>query len=252
MRLPVLVIVLSAAVPLRAAGQPDPAATRARVSALVTAATRHFDAREYRAAAAELRAAIALDPQPRLFYALGQAERLSGECARAIEAYQAFLRTAPTAPQAAAARDNIARCSPAGPDAALGGPGDGARAAPRSPPPGADEPALARGSPWYRDVLGGSLCASGVIALITGGILWAVGADAIDAAPRSATYGEFESQAEHGRALERGGVTTLALGGALVAAGVIRYLLRPARAAPVTIGVTPAPSGGAVVLVRRF
>src|SRR5262249_19678227 len=62
-------------------------------------AVNHFNANEYTAAADEFLLVYKTAPQPALLYNAAQAYRLGNDVPRAIEYYQAFLRTAPEARQ---------------------------------------------------------------------------------------------------------------------------------------------------------
>jgi hypothetical protein len=86
-----------------------PAASSAEAREHLRAGVRHYDIQEFADAATEFRAAYRLDPQPDYLYSLGQAERAAGNCRRAVDAYRAYLRYAPTG-KAEMARKQIDRC----------------------------------------------------------------------------------------------------------------------------------------------
>jgi hypothetical protein len=240
-----VVIVLSA--PLLAAAQPARTPPSELARGLAERAKRHFDAKEYDKAAAALRAALRFEPKPQFMYALAQAQRLGGDCAGAIQSYQQFLGTSPPARQAEAARENITRC-----EAEL-------TARPASQPeavaPGASQPAEAspRRAPWYRDVLGDSLAGGGLALAIAGAAVWGVGRGEAKKANSASTYDAWVSHSDGAMALQRAGVAVLSVGGALIVAGVVRYVLRPARRLerPV-VTAAPAPGGGALLFAGRF
>jgi tetratricopeptide (TPR) repeat protein len=71
---------------------------------------RFYATQQYADALVELRAGYAIDPHPDFLYAIGQAERLSGNCKAASEAYRAYLRTSPPALEASRAQTQIERC----------------------------------------------------------------------------------------------------------------------------------------------
>lgn len=166
------------------------------------AALAEYQAGDYAAAARDFRASYDLDPDPELLYALGQALRLSGDCAGAIEAYSDFLIRLPDDAQASAAREKIQTCeailappAPAKPAANPPRPAHRPIALPLAPPA-----RPSRGS-WLRDPLGGALLAGGVAAAATGSWLWIDG--------------------------DRAGAGGLLIGGGagMVAAAVLRYAL---------------------------
>lgn len=57
----------------------------------------------YDDAVSEFLTGYSIDPAPVFLYALGQAERKKGDCAKANEYYKSFLQTSPGAAQAQAA-----------------------------------------------------------------------------------------------------------------------------------------------------
>jgi tetratricopeptide (TPR) repeat protein len=71
---------------------------------------RLFSTQQYSEAVVEFRAAYLSDPHPKILYTLGQTYRQSGDFAKAVEAYRAFLSTEPDAEHARWARENIERC----------------------------------------------------------------------------------------------------------------------------------------------
>jgi hypothetical protein len=99
-----------------------------------------YGARSYVAAAAEIEAAYAIEPKPELLYMWAQSKRLGGDCRAAVELYERFLATGPSAEERARAQKNIQRCQ-AQPQAAPAAP------APGSPPPGGAAPPAAPASP---------------------------------------------------------------------------------------------------------
>ncbi|MBI5479597.1 MAG: hypothetical protein HY906_12105 [Deltaproteobacteria bacterium] len=222
------------------------------------AATRAFELMDYGQAAEALRAAHRVDPQPRFLYALAQAERLRGDCRAAIRAYADFLATSPPDWQARPARQNIARCQRqlAAATPATRPPSPVATAATSHPATAAAAPPRVvrfMPRPWYTDLVGNTLGVSGVVFLVTGAIVWAVGKDGIDQARAATGYDGFESRVLAGRTKERVGVAFMAAGGALVGAGVVRYLLRPgARRVEVVVSGAPVGGGGSLLVTGRF
>jgi tetratricopeptide (TPR) repeat protein len=76
----------------------------------LTRGLRLYDAQKYADAIAEFQAGYQIDPQPDFLYAMGQAERLNGDCRRAIAAFEAYLRTSPSPKQGASAKEKLAWC----------------------------------------------------------------------------------------------------------------------------------------------
>lgn len=71
---------------------------------------RFYNTQKYAEALGELRAGYQIDPHPDFLYAIGQAERLSGNCKDAALAYRAYLRTQPPELEASRAQTQLARC----------------------------------------------------------------------------------------------------------------------------------------------
>jgi tetratricopeptide (TPR) repeat protein len=242
-----LLAVMVLCAPLVAAAQPARTPPSELARAQADAARRHFDAKEYDKAAAALRAALRFDPKPSFMYALGQAQRMGGDCAAAIQSYEQFLGTAPPARQAEAARENIARCV-----AEL-------KARPATQPlvvaPVASQPAEEgpRRAPWYKDVLGDALCGGGLALAIAGAAAWGVGRAEARKANDAGTYDGWAAHSDGALAMQQAGIAVLSLGGALIAAGVVRYVLRPARRLerPV-VSAAPARGGGALLVAGTF
>jgi tetratricopeptide (TPR) repeat protein len=69
-----------------------------------------YGAKDYRAAFAELEAGYAVDPRREFLFAEAQAQRLAGDCQRAVPLYQRFLATDPSPVQVNAAQVGLARC----------------------------------------------------------------------------------------------------------------------------------------------
>jgi tetratricopeptide (TPR) repeat protein len=182
-----------------------------------------FAARDYRGAIANLEAGYALDPRREFLFAEGQARRLAGDCKGAVALYERFLATSPPTVQANATQIALGRCAQhlaSHPEVVVVSP----PARPLPPPPRA---------PWWQDAWGLRLSIPGAVGLAIGtGFLAAayVARSDADGARSYAAYDDRLSTAESRRTV---GVTALAVGGALLAGGVVRFVLvrREARAA---------------------
>lgn len=210
---------------------------------------------QYDDAIAELRAGLAIDPQPEILYALGQAERRRGHCDRAVEYYQSCLALVKDPVAAAAVKVQIERCNVAQGDnnkeeaEQLPGPDPFAPGAPQpteptpapavppapalqAPPPvQAPAPTTVASAPphrarWQRDALGLSLLGVGVAAAATGGALFGVAESRLNAAADS--YQAY-SDARGASTLRAVGIGGLALGGVLATIGVVRLAIVGAR-----------------------
>jgi len=223
--------------------QPAPAAVtaaehgrRARIA---------YDIQRYGDAAAELRAAYALDPRPEYLYTLAQALRLGGRCPAAVQAYGAYLRTGPTPRQAEYARRNIARC---------GGPRAGAPAADPAHAAILSTPAPARRTsaapPWYADALGLALCGGGVVVGATGGALLWRGREQSQRTNDATTYDEFTDNVG-GERWQVAGAVAASVGALLIGAGVTRFVLRGRREQAALV-LAPGPRRSSIALGVRF
>jgi tetratricopeptide (TPR) repeat protein len=183
-----------------------------------------FEAGRYEDAADAFGEAFAADPDPKFVYAQAQAERLGGDCARAIELYDRFLALDPEPGPAEDARTNRERCRQ---DLERTSPPP----APDPPPPRPkvvtlvhdDAPPAPR--PWHRDPLGGALVGSGLfVAALGTGLL--VGGVTIDrSAADAAVEGDFERDRDRGLAMHRAGIALTAIGAAIVVGGVVRWIV---------------------------
>lgn len=104
----VVLAVAALTVPVRADEAPAPMGTEAR--AHFDAASAAFASKDYAAAARSLEAARRAEPHPDVLYALGQALRLNGNCAGAVDAYRDFLRSKPPEAEAELATRQLQRC----------------------------------------------------------------------------------------------------------------------------------------------
>jgi type IV secretory pathway VirB10-like protein len=238
-----------------------------------------YGQKDYAAAIAEFEAGYAIDARPEFLYAEAQAERMNSDCKSAIGHYQAFLDTLPAPEREAAALANIARCKSdvkeTTPPTATLPPTASAQpappppsAAPAAPPPSAAPPPPAvtapvrqqnqsrsRSEPFYTDVFGDVLVASGVVALGVGGVLYAASVrNENKSQDESTAVGTVDYQA-HGDRTARGSQqrsASVVLGAAgllLVTGGVLHWVLRsPSQ----EVGVVVLPGGAAVSYGRAF
>jgi tetratricopeptide (TPR) repeat protein len=233
----------------------------------IARATRaHKDGR-YADARVELQAAYALDPRPDVLYALGQVNAKLGNCREAVDYYKRFAATQ-SDPQVARVVDQaIAACTalPAPEPAAVAtgrAPSDAARApsAPRvaSPPvapaPVAPAPAATDRAPWYRDTVGGALVGAGVIAAVVGLVEHRSALSDLDAAGdrgRTTTLDRFDELVAGAHQKRTMALVLAGAGGALIGAGVIRFVLHR-EPTEVRVGVAPARGGGVVSYAGSF
>lgn len=223
-------------------------------------AQKRFDEEDYAGAIPELKAAYAIEPNPMLLYAWAQAERLDGDCQRAIELYERFLEKEPAQGQRQLAEANIADC-----EAELADRGEPTPAPttdplvdaeptedlePSAPPDG--EP------PWHRDWVAGTLLGVGAASLIGGGVLLGVGKAEVDSSVDASSEEAYFDQADAGQAKFAAGAVLTSIGGALIVGGIVRLGILRARARKrasagrAAVGVLYGPRGATLVLGGRF
>ncbi|HSD87675.1 MAG TPA: hypothetical protein VLB44_09170 [Kofleriaceae bacterium] len=239
MRLSAALIV---ALGLAAAGEAR-ADKKSSADAHVKAAKAHFDLQEYAEAAAELKEAYRIDPRPAILYALAQAQRMAGDCDKAVTTYRNFLRTHPPADQAKLAEDNIATCTTKPeptpepkpepkpepqpepkPDRTSEAPPP-----PPPPPPPHETPVARDGVPWTHNWAGHLFLAGGVAALAAGTYIALDAQSTIDGIDSATFYDDFlmrAKDADHAKRMRTTGLATAGVGGALIVTGIALYWLR--------------------------
>ena len=208
------------------------AAVAAPADDLLERGLRSYAVGRYDEAIAAFQRGYELAPRADFLYALGQAQRMKGDCRAAAASYRAYLRTSPPERAAAPARQNLERCER---ELANAPPPTTPPATPPSSP-AAVEPAtppavvtVVPAPPRRRardDRAAAVLAGVGGAALVAGGVLWGVGESGARSLADAATYDQF---AAHGHdagafAAERtAGIVAVAVGGALVTVAVARW-----------------------------
>lgn len=196
--------------------QPSPAPER---DPAVVAAELFADGR-YAEAAAAFDAAYQATHDPAFLFGHAQALRFGGNCGGAIELFEAFIATGPPEPDIEEAERVIAACR----DILDQGPTPDPIApaiVPRPvevPPPDRPPPAT-----WPRDITGGVLVGTGLVLAATGAGL--LGGSHALARDRIETEAQYERRQRSVRGLSAGGIAAMAVGGALLVGGVVRWVL---------------------------
>jgi hypothetical protein len=224
-------VVLCAA--LARAEDPPPLGTEA--AAHLERGVRLYETQAYSEAIVEFRAGYLVDPQPVFLYNIAQAERLRGNCKEAVLAYRTYLRTEPLEERRAVVESHIRTCV-----AMLSRPPERP-----APPAAAPPPAPPEHEPWYRDGVGNLLLGAGVAATASGGVLLALAHRRADAAEGAQTFNSFEGRRDAALRYRTASYVAFGVGGALAAAGVLRYALADRRSS--ALSFSPVPSGGALV-----
>jgi tetratricopeptide (TPR) repeat protein len=229
----------------------------------------------------ELQAAYGLDPEPDLLYAIGQVYVKLDKCPDAIKSYEAYLATKP-APQATADTEQaIKTCNakseppPEPPPVAAEPPPPAPPPPPEPPPPPvvtppppvvATAPPAApptstvvvvtppeRTSPWYTDKVGDALVGGGAAAGVVGLILYRSATSALDDAEASKSIDSYRSLVDDAKSKRTYSVVFLVGGGALIGAGIARYVMHGHKARHETqLGMVPDRGGGLVTWSGGF
>lgn len=236
---------------------------KAKAKAHVTRATELHRESKFREALVELKTAYALEPDPKLLYAMGQIHVRLGECEQAIAFYERFLASKPSASSAALAREAIDTCKTNPPPPAIGAaPADEPVRAvisrpvievvmpPQPPPPRTDELRPAR--PWYRDHLGNALVASSVVAGVVSGLVYRSAVADRERADASTSYDAYASLIERAHTKRAYAIGFGVGGAALATAGVLRFVLRDRGASDDGVHIQPSSTGATMAWVKRF
>jgi len=207
---------------------------RPEAAALYARGLERFGAREYPEAIADLEAGYKLEPRREFLFALGQARRLAGDCKGAVALYQRFLATNPPAVQANATQIALGRCAQhlaEHPEVLVVEP-------PPVPPPPPPPPPK-----WWNDPWGLGLTSAGAVGVAVGIGFIAGSYSARSDADAAGAYDLYDGHWSTAESRWTIGVSALALGAALTATGVARFILvrRHLRESerPIAIGVAP-------------
>jgi tetratricopeptide (TPR) repeat protein len=212
-----------------------------QAAALYTRGLARYTARDYAGAIADLEAGYAIEPRREFLFAEAQAKRLAGDCKGAVVLYRRFLATSPPGLQANATQMALGRCAQhlaEHPEIVV--------VRPPAPPPLPPPP-----PPWWRDPWGVGFSTAGLTGVTVGIGFIAASYSARDDAAASRTLDPYNSHWSTAEARLRIGVGTLALGTALTAVGVTRFVLvrrqtrQAAKQIVVTVGAGGLRVGGA-------
>ena len=193
-----------------------------------------YSAANYRAASVELELAYGLDARRELLFAWAQAERLSGNCDRAVMLYRRFLDQAPSEAAAAKAVRLIELCGATGSVTTPTTPGDDIaveRPLPPPPPPQPQpqpqlqlQPQLvahsAVESHWYSDPWVDGLVGVGGAAVVASGVFFVLAHSDDQSADAATVYGDARRFADDANNRRLIGTIAAASGGALVLGGL--------------------------------
>jgi tetratricopeptide (TPR) repeat protein len=224
----------------------------------VEAATELHQRGKFAEALDELTVAYTLDPQPPLLYALGQLNVKLGRCPMAITFYERFIAANPPPDKIALAQRAIEVCKTDPPPPEVGTEPSDPPPPPEPPPPPPDPTpappaAVTTRSAWYADPLGGALVGAGMISLAVAGVQYRAVHTRIDEANAASTYGAGQRLVDRAHTARTLSVVFGAGGVALIAAGVVRLVVRDRGGASAeAVTVAPVPGGAVAVWGGSF
>jgi tetratricopeptide (TPR) repeat protein len=201
------------------------AAVAAPADELLQRGLRSYAVGRYDEAIAAFQRGYELAPRADFLYALGQAQRMKGDCRDAVASYRAYLRTSPPERGAAPARQNLERCEEELASAPSPTPPPAPVVEPATPPP----PTIVVVAPRPRvrdDRAAAVLAGLGGAALVAGAVLWGVGEAGARSLADASTYDQFAAHGHEGATFDGeriGGIVGVAVGGALVTVAVARW-----------------------------
>lgn len=200
-------------------------------------------------ALAALEAAYALDPQPKLLFAMGQLHVKVGRCDHAIARYREFLQSEPPADAREVVTEAIASCealiatlqrenrwppregdAPTPPAHADAAPpvASTSPTATRGPAVTSErvvsEPARTEPRSWYSDRVGVGLLAGGAASALASALVYRSALGDRDAATDAATYDRYEQLLDRAGTKRTYAVVLGVTGAAIVTAGVVRVV----------------------------
>ncbi len=242
-----------------AAPPPKPASkeAKAQAKALQKEATLLYNVQKYAEAADKYQAAYLLDPNPAYLYASAQSQRLGGDCTKALQSYQAYLRANPPESERAKANANIERCEQEIREREAAVNADQIQApvdipAPPPPPPPVEivVPPPPPPPPEKSYLVGHVLLGLGVVVMGGGSYLYYTGRSDLQAHNDAASYDEYVaglSDVDGAQTNQTLGLITAGAGLALVGGAIAYYVLRSSSTEsppPVQANVS---AGGATV-----
>jgi hypothetical protein len=228
-----------------------------------------YDLQDWGKAIAEFRAAYESEQKPEYLWALAQAQRMNQDWSGAIASYKAFKRLDVSTSQANAAELQITKCEAekAKQEAAAAiqashaqqkkKPAETSQPAPTKPASEkpAPEPEAPKPRHWYSDVFGHVLFFSGLAVAGAGGYFLVTGNS--DVGDTSGSYDAALERRDSGKKKQVIGAGGLVVGGALMAGGVVRYLVVGNGESPeadhgTAVGFAVLPNSAAVAISGSF
>jgi hypothetical protein len=163
-----------------------------------------YAAKDFETASRELGLAYDADPAPSLLFARAQALRQAGHCDQALPVYHQYLDTLPNDAQIAAMRPGMEIC-----DKELA-----ARVPPKPEP-----------RPWYLDPIPDALVGGGAVSAGVGITYFVMASHSKTSSERATDRNSFVHYLDEANSRRTIGGVALGLGAALVAGGVVMFVL---------------------------
>ena len=215
---------------------------------------------KYTEAIAAFREAHKLAPDPKLLYAIAQAQRMANDCTAAIATYEEIIKANQDTKLVEYSHANITRCkqilaSQKADPVPAKEPVKPIEPVPVPPVPVPPvRPRIESGRSWTGDWVGHGLVAAGVGAAIVGTILWTGGrsdAAALNDAGNHEAFLAAQDQASSALTRQRIGIALGIAGAGAIVGGVLHYRSTASKK-EVRIGASPARGGGAFVARITF
>jgi len=223
---------------------------KAKAKTLQKEATKLYNVQQYARAAELYQEAYLLDANPAYLYASAQSQRLGGDCTKALQSYQAYLRANPPESERAKATANIERCEGELRDREAAVNAEQIAApyeVPAPPPPPPEEkplpPPPPPPPPEKSNIVGHVMLGLGVVALGGGSYLFYSGRKALSDHNSAPTYDDYIAglaDVDSAKQKQTFGLIGAGAGAALVGGAILYYVLRSdSKEAPVQATLTP-------------
>lgn len=241
--------------------------------------TKAHKAGKFDVALTELQAAYAIDPQPKLLFAIGQVQVKLDNCPDAVVSYRSFLESTKDKQKQAIVKQAITSCNekiaaatptaePPSEDMLVPptvteqppAPAEPAPPpAPVEPDPIVDDsplppmqPATVSGAkPWYKDVLGDALVLTGVAAGVVSVVMYTGARSSLDDAESAPTLADYQDNVDIANDKRMYSVLFAGASAVLISAGIVRYNLRN-KGETRGIAVAPTSGGGMITWKGGF
>lgn len=243
---------------------PGSPAAKARAKELQKEATKLYNVQQYARAAELYQEAYLLDPNPAYLYASAQSQRLGGDCTKALQSYQAYLRANPPESEKAKAQANIERCEQDLREREAAANADQISVpydvpAPPPPPPEEIPPPPPPPPPGKTYVLGHVMLGLGIIGLGGGSYLFITGRKTLSDHNSAPTYDEYVGglgDVNDAKKKQQIGLYAVG-GGALLVGGAIAFYVLHSRSRPDAeeqppVQASVTPQGATVTFTRNF